>query len=173
MDRLGRRGIMLRCLPFLAVFMIGVSLGMYLIYFQGLLKAGSIVSIICLFSYIAFFAPGMGSQPWTVNSEIYPLHLRGTAMSLSTTANWLANYAVSSVFLSTTDSDIGKVLTYFGIAAFCMSAFAFIYYLLPETKEKSIDEIVLLLNPESGSGGSPLPGKIGGLDEIDESSKIF
>lgn len=138
---------MLRCLPVLALCMIGLSLGMYLIYFENMMGVGSVVSIVSLFLYLASFSPGMGPQPWTVNSEIYPLHLRGTAASLSTTANWVANYAVSAVFLTTTESNEGKVATYFVIAMFCIMAFIFIYYLLPETKEKSIDEIVLMLNP--------------------------
>ena len=132
----------------LALCMIGLSVGMYLIYFENLVKAGSIVSITSLFLYLASFSPGMGPQPWTVNSEIYPLHLRGTAVSLSTTANWLANYLVSSVFLSTTATDTGKVASYSVIAVFCVLAFIFIFFLLPETKEKSLDEIVMLFNPK-------------------------
>ena len=143
--------MMLRCLPLLAVCMCGLSFGMYLIYYKGS-DLGSIVSVVSLMAYLACFSPGMGPQPWTVNSEIYPLHLRGAANGISTTANWVANYAVSSVFLTSTEQPIGKVLSYIAIALFCLMAFAFIYTLLPETKGKTLNEIIVLFKPRlSGS----------------------
>ena len=100
------------------------------------------MSLVSIFLYLFFFAVGMGSQPWTVNSEIYPLHVRGTATSIATFANWVSNYVVAAIFLTTTGSSLGKVLTYAIIAFFCLTAFAFIYVMLPETKEKPLNEIV-------------------------------
>jgi len=52
--------------------------------------------------YMLAFSIGLGATPWTINSEIYPLHLRGTGASLSTSSNWIANYAISAVFLTLT-----------------------------------------------------------------------
>ena len=139
---------MLRCLPFLAFFMVGLSFGNYLIYFNNNMETGGLICVLCLGLYLASFSPGMGPQPWTVNSEIYPLHLRGIAMSLSTTANWVANYAISAVFLTTTETNIGKVITYLVIALFCLMAFAFIYHLLPETKGLPLNAVIELFNPD-------------------------
>ena len=61
------------------------------------------LTIIVLFLYIAFFAPGMGPLPWTVNSEIYPTWARSTAIAIATTVNWLCNLIVSMTFLTLTD----------------------------------------------------------------------
>jgi len=38
-------------------------------------------------------------RPWTVNAEIYPLHLRASCISISTSVNWLMTFVVSVTFL--------------------------------------------------------------------------
>ena len=136
-DRLGRRAVMLRVLPLIALSMAAISCGMLLVNFTDAVGTGQVLSLGALFSYLFFFAIGMSSQPWTVNSEIYAVHVRGTATSLATTANWISNYAIAAVFLTTTSSPLGRVLTYLVIAGFCMAAFVFVYVLLPETKGRS------------------------------------
>ena len=61
------------------------------------------LTIVVLFLYIAFFAPGMGPLPWTVNAEIYPTWARSTAIAIATTVNWICNLIVSMTFLTFTD----------------------------------------------------------------------
>ena len=61
------------------------------------------LTIVALFLYIAFFAPGMGPLPWTINSEIYPTWARSTAIAIATTTNWVCNLIVSMSFLTLTD----------------------------------------------------------------------
>ena len=107
-DKYGRRYIMLRTLPFIAFFMwcLSASFAVIKIYDKSWGQWLALASI-CL--YLMFFAIGMGSTPWTVNAEIYPLPLRATANALATTANWLANYAVTAVFLTAVKSNAGTV----------------------------------------------------------------
>jgi hypothetical protein len=59
------------------------------------IDTGSWISMTGILLYLAGFSVGMGGTPWTVNSEIYPLHLRGVGNSVSTTGNWVSNYVVS------------------------------------------------------------------------------
>ena len=99
--------------------------------------------------YLAFFSIGLGCTPWTVNSEIYPMHLRGAGLSLSTTANWVSNYCIAAVFLTLTKTEMGQVVTFASLSLICVGAFAFIYYLLPETKGRAIDDIVAELCPHT------------------------
>ena len=136
-DKLGRRYIMLRSLPFIAIFMWLLALSFGLIHMAEVSWARW-MALFSLCLYLAAFAIGMGSTPWTVNAEIYPLPLRATANAFATTANWLSNYAVTAVFLTAVGSPLGTVLTYAIIGCFAMAAWVFIYFLLPETKGKSL-----------------------------------
>ena len=94
--------------------------------------------MVSIILYLAFFSIGFSSTPWTVNSEIYPIHLVGTAVSLATATNWLSNFIVSSVFLTSMESEGGKVYTFLILASFAVAAFIFIYFLLPETAGEKI-----------------------------------
>ncbi|UXI19877.1 mannose-1-phosphate guanyltransferase beta [Sarcoptes scabiei] len=96
-----------------------------------------------LMLYLFFFAPGMGPMPWTINSEIYPLWTRSFCYSMSTSFNWFFNLLVSLTFLTLTN-----LLTIYG-AFYLYTFFALIglilfYFFLPETKDKSLEEIEFL-----------------------------
>ena len=97
--------------------------------------------------FIIFYSIGLGSTPWTVNSEIYPLHLRGAGNSLATTSNWISNFIIASVFLTLIDTNIGKLITFASLALICALCWIFVYYLLPETKGKTFEENVCMLCP--------------------------
>lgn len=93
-----------------------------------------------LFMYLAFFASGMGCMPWTINAEIYPLHVRSFALSLATSVNWVSNLIVSFTFLSVVNtlSTYGAFWLY---AAISIGGFAFLWGALPETKGLELEEI--------------------------------
>ncbi|KAL2093338.1 hypothetical protein ACEWY4_010650 [Coilia grayii] len=93
-----------------------------------------------LILYLAFFAPGMGPMPWTINSEIYPLWARSTGNACSAGVNWTCNVLVSLTFLH-----VAEYLTYYG-AFFLYSGLAllglvFILCCLPETKGLRLEDI--------------------------------
>ena len=94
-DKLGRRYIMLRMLPFIGFSMWLIAGAYALIGFGGYHVIGGWFCFISILFYLAFFSIGMGATPWTVNSEIYPLHLRGMGNSCSTFSNWASNYVVA------------------------------------------------------------------------------
>jgi len=145
-DKLGRRSIMLRMLPCIIVSLLGVSTAMYLsnYYDKDTVQhhIGSNTAIVFVILYLAFFSVGMSATVWAVNSEIYPIQLMGVGNSIATSTNWLSNFLVSSLFLTITSSNAGKVYAYIILAGFSVAAWIFIYFMLPETAEKSIQENV-------------------------------
>eukprot|EP01018_Ginkgo_biloba_P022276 Gb_01450 [translate_table: standard] len=102
------------------------------------------LALIGLALYIIFFSPGMGTVPWIINAEIYPLRYRGTCGGIAATANWIANLIVAQTFLTLTVT-IGTSMTFglFGILALIGLIFVLIF--VPETKGLSLEEVELML----------------------------
>jgi hypothetical protein len=46
-------------------------------------------------------------MPWTINSELYPLSVRGLSTGISTMTNWASNLLISQFFLSVIDAFVG------------------------------------------------------------------
>ncbi|XP_034542569.1 proton myo-inositol cotransporter-like isoform X2 [Notolabrus celidotus] len=107
-----------------------------------------------LILYLAFFAPGMGTMPWTVNSEIFPLWARSTGNACSAGVNWIFNVLVSLTFLH-----VAEFLTYYGAffmyAGLVVLALVFVYGCLPETKGLQLEDIEnLFMGPLCSCGAS-------------------
>ncbi|XP_010942171.1 probable inositol transporter 2 [Elaeis guineensis] len=102
------------------------------------------LALIGLALYIIFFSPGMGTVPWILNSEIYPLRFRGVCGGMAATANWVSNLFVSQSFLSLTEA-IGTSWTFmiFGLAS--VAALFFVLIFVPETKGLPIEEVEKML----------------------------
>eukprot|EP00048_Salpingoeca_helianthica_P008950 m.128582 g.128582 ORF g.128582 m.128582 type:complete len:542 (+) comp14733_c0_seq4:122-1747(+) len=101
------------------------------------------LSILALMVYIAFFAPGLGPMPWTVQSEIFPSQYRSFGNSVSTSVNWIGNLIISMTFL-----DVCALLTeagaFFLYAGFAGLAIVFVYTRVPETRGCSLEQVASL-----------------------------
>ena len=98
------------------------------------------IALVCLIVYIGSFAVGLGPVFWLMISEIFPLKVRSAAMSVSTVANWAANFVVSTFFLTLTGA-ITVEGTFWLYAGFGVAAIIFFALRLPETKNRSLEEI--------------------------------
>lgn len=98
------------------------------------------IAVLGLALYIAFFAPGMGPVPWTVNSEIYPQSYRGICGGMSATVNWVSNLIVAQSFLSVADT-VGTGVAFLILAGVAVAAFAFVAVFVPETKGLTFEEV--------------------------------
>ncbi|XP_052453881.1 proton myo-inositol cotransporter-like isoform X2 [Carassius gibelio] len=115
------------------------------------------IVLLGLVLYLAFFAPGMGPMPWTVNSEIYPLWARSTGNACSAGVNWICNVLVSLTFLH-----VAQYLTYYGAfflySGLALLGFVFVVGCLPETKGLRLEEIESVFGRQlcsCGAGGTP------------------
>lgn len=141
-DKSGRRFILLRFMPLVAISMFLISLGTGLFNFcdtESCRNFGSYLAFISIMMYLAFFSISLGPIPWTINSEIYPLHLRGVGNSASTFSNWLSNFIVAQSFLELVQTKIGISATFAAIGLFILLAIVFVYKLVPETKGKTLE----------------------------------
>ena len=134
-DKLGRRLLLLS-----GTFIAALSLFAVSIVFNYSIP-GQKFWILGLFSaYVIGYCISVGSLFWVLISEIYPLQVRGMAMSIATVVQWGANFVISISFLAVYQS-FGQVLTFSMFGSFCLLAFAFVYYFVPETTGISLEKI--------------------------------
>lgn len=148
-DSCGRRWIMLRSLPVLALSMIVTGVGMGLRNHTSddemLQIIGKWCAALGLLFYTMSFAIGFCSTPWTINAEIYPLHLRGIGNSLATTTNWVSNFVVALAFLTLMKHvPYGDIVCFMLFGIICSLAFIFVYVKIPETKGLKLDDVISL-----------------------------
>lgn len=136
-DRVGRRPLLLISLGGMASSLFVLGGAFLLPQFKSVLGW---IAVGSLMSYVGFFAVGLGPVFWLILSEIYPLRIRGRAMSVGTAANWLSNLIVALTFLTLTNS-IGKPGTFWLYAAVTVAAWFFSWFLVPETKGKTLEQI--------------------------------
>ncbi len=136
-DRAGRRPLLLISLAGMAVSLAVLGLAFSLPQFKDILGW---VAIGSLMAYVGSFAVGLGPVFWLILSEIYPLRIRGRAMSVGTAANWGANLLVALTFLTLTKV-IGKPATFWLYGAVSIGAWLFAFFLVPETKGKTLEQI--------------------------------
>jgi len=137
-DRWGRRPLLLCGTSLMALALLGLSIANTLP--QELHETLGILFNLCLFVYITGFAIGLGPIAWLFLSEIYPLEIRGKAMSCGVFANWASNFIVAMTFLTVLNS-LGPSKTFLLYGAICILTIAFIYRFIPETKGKTLEEI--------------------------------
>jgi len=113
-----------------------------------LLKAaGNINALLILFGilgFVASFAVSIGPVMWVLFSEIFPNYIRGLAISFVGFINSAVSFLVQLVFpweLVTLGS--GLTFTLYGL--FALFGLLFLASRLPETKNKSLEELELML----------------------------
>lgn len=136
-DRVGRKPLLLVGLVGLAIALLLMGLGFAL---PGLSGATAYVTFAGLALYIASFAASFGVLLWVILPEIFPLKVRGSAMSVCTILHWSANFAVAQSFLPLVAA-VGQAAVFWGYCVISIGVFIFIYFLVPETKGRSLEQI--------------------------------
>jgi sugar porter (SP) family MFS transporter len=149
-DRVGRR-------PLLIIGLIGMTISLALLglvfSLESTSTAAGLLATLCLALYIASFAISLGPIFWLMISEIYPLGIRGSAMSVAALCNWGSNFIVALTFpvlLAT----FGGAGAFWLFAAIGVVAWLFVYFMVPETKGRSLEEIEAELRGTEVSAGS-------------------
>jgi sugar porter (SP) family MFS transporter len=150
LDRTGRRPLLLGGTTGMAIGMVVVALT-FAIGGSHLHGGTAYIAIAGLLLYTGSFAVGLGPVFWLLISEIYPVKIRGQAMSVATMANWGANFVVTISFL-TLLSAIGNAGTFFLFAGLSFVALAYFQRQVPETKNRSLQAIERDLDISRGSG---------------------
>jgi MFS transporter, SP family, arabinose:H+ symporter len=132
-DKYGRR-------PLLLIGTMGMGISFLIVGLSFLIPTltnfGVLIGIVL---FIVFFAISLGPIPWLYISEVFPTRVRGSAVAIATNVLWISNFLVAQFFPWMIDNLKGK--SYFVFSAICFITFVFVWFMIDETKGKSLEEI--------------------------------
>ena len=138
-DRLGRK-------PLLIIGGVVMGVAMITLGFQFQANAVGTGPLIAAIVYIAGFALSWGPVCWVLLAEMFPNSIKNRALALAVAAQWIANLFVSWSFKVLIDNSTlnamfnhGFPYWMYGIASFL--AAGFVYFYVPETKQRTLEEI--------------------------------
>jgi SP family xylose:H+ symportor-like MFS transporter len=138
-DRLGRK-------PLLIVGGLVMGVAMITLGFQFQANAVGIGPLIAAVLYIGGFALSWGPVTWVLLSEMFPNAIKSRAMALAVAAQWVANLFVSWTFKilignSALNALFNHGFPYWMYGVFSFLAAGFVYLYVPETKQRTLEEI--------------------------------
>lgn len=135
-DIIGRRKLF-----FIGFIGLILSLLLMSLYYLGVIgKMEIYVPIIAISAFIFFFSISIGSGPYIMMSEIFPLEIRHAGVSMASISNWGFNIIVSETFLGLVYY-LSAGYTFLLYAILSMVGLLFVYLYCPETKGISLQEI--------------------------------
>lgn len=167
MERIGRRPLllwgalgMLICQFLVAI--IGVTVGFNKTHVIGvdasgadIVRANNLSAVNAQIAFIAififFFASTWGPGAWVLIGEIFPLPIRSRGVALSTASNWLWNtiIAVITPYMVGTDEGNLRSSVFFVWGGLCTCAFVYSFFLIPETKGLSLEQVDRMMEETS------------------------
>jgi SP family sugar porter-like MFS transporter len=96
--------------------------------------------LVIVVAAIACYAMSLAPVMWVVISEIFPNAVRGAAMAVATFFLWTASFILTYTF-PLLNSALGAAGTFWIYALICFAGLMFIWRRVPETKNKSLEEI--------------------------------
>jgi SP family sugar porter-like MFS transporter len=131
-DRFGRKILML-------IGSAGLTISYALVgYSFSSASSGFVVVLVVL--AIAFYSFSLAPITWVLLSELFPNRIRGAAMSISVFTLWLTCWALAQIFPIMNDK-LGPAGSFWVFGGICLFGFIYILKVLPETKQKTLEEI--------------------------------
>nr|ARF07714.1 glucose transporter 1 [Rachycentron canadum] len=146
-ERAGRRSLHLVGLLGMAGSAILMTIALALL---DKLKWMSYLSIVAIFSFVAFFEIGPGPIPWFIVAELFSQGPRPSAIALAGLSNWTANFIVGMGFQYVEEACGAYVFVIFTVLLLLF--FIFTYFKVPETKGRTFDEITAGFRQTAATG---------------------
>lgn len=105
------------------------------------------IPILAIMVFIVCYVLGLASVLFALLGEIFPSNLKAVAGAVYTITSSAYSFAVHKLFQVVSDG-IGSDAAFWGFAGFGIIFIPFIYFLVPETKGKPLDQILEELNSE-------------------------
>lgn len=104
-------------------------------------KVAGWAGIAFIYIYDVNFSYSFAPIGWILPSEIFNLSIRSKAISITTSTTWMCNFIIGLV----TPDMLASIKwgTYIFFAVFCLLAGGFVYFFVPETKGKTLEDMDL------------------------------
>ncbi|CAO1339830.1 unnamed protein product [Diamesa serratosioi] len=145
MDKTGRRTLHLYGLGGMFIFSIFITISFLI---KEMIDWMSYLSVVSTLAFVVFFAVGPGSIPWMITAELFSQGPRPTAMAIAVLVNWMANFVVGIGFPSLKTALDNY--TFLPFSVFLAIFWIFTYKKVPETKNKTFEEILALFRHGNG-----------------------
>ena len=132
-EKVGRKKLMLAGTLGLAV--VYVVLG-YL-FLRGVTGMPIVISTLI---NVAIYSITLAPVVWVILSEIFPNRIRGAAMSAAAMSLWVGNFSLTFSFPAIKEN-LGWANNFWLYGAICAAGFVVLYFFLPETKDKTLEQI--------------------------------
>jgi len=99
------------------------------------------------------FSIGFGPVPWLMMGELFASDVKAIAAPLSGTLNWLLAFVITKTFTNL-NSLLGNGQTFWLFSGLSILGTIFVFFIVPETKGKSLNEIQKMLAGEKQSNES-------------------
>ncbi|KAK7280149.1 hypothetical protein RJT34_25211 [Clitoria ternatea] len=142
-DKAGRRLLLLEAgvQMFVSQMVIGIVLGLKLQdHSDSLSKGYAVLVVIMVCTFVSSFAWSWGPLGWLIPSETFPLEARSAGYSVAVFVNMLFTFIIAQAFLSMLCHLKYGIFFFFSAWLLVMSVFAL--FLIPETKNIPIEEMV-------------------------------
>ncbi|KAJ1918865.1 hypothetical protein H4219_002315 [Mycoemilia scoparia] len=100
------------------------------------------LALASIYLFIASFAFSWGVMGWLLPSEIFPMHMRSKANSITAASNWILNFALDFATPFTLCNYPSAIIIVVG-GIMVVSA-VMLYLIFPETKNRSLEDMELL-----------------------------
>ncbi|KAF7995230.1 hypothetical protein HCN44_004702 [Aphidius gifuensis] len=144
-DKAGRKPLLIVSSTLMAISL--TALG-YFFKLSDAKEDTSSISWLPLVSLVLFmiaFSVGLGPIPWMLTGELFTSDIKAVASSLAVMVNWFLVFLVTKTFASMKDS-LGSAVTFWIFAGIMVVATFFEYFIVPETKGKTLEQIQNELN---------------------------
>ncbi|KAJ5096207.1 quinate permease [Penicillium alfredii] len=153
-DKVGRRPLLL--VGSMGIFCSMIIVAIIVALFQGNWQdhaAAGWAAVSFIWIYIANFAYSWGPASWVLitvgNAEIFPLSIRAKGTSIGASSNWMNNFIIALIVPRMIEGMAWGIYLFFGV--WLLLGALFIWFFVPETKNKTLEEMDLVFGSTMAS----------------------
>lgn len=143
-DRKGRKFLLILSFLVMCIGLMGLAIFFHAKLLKFNLESFQWVPVVCLCVFSVGFSVGLGSVPFVLIGELFSISAKKIVAPLSQTTNYFLSFIVTLTFPIVAEY-MGMYLLFYIFSLCCFIGVIFTWFVVPETKGKSLNEIQEIL----------------------------